>query len=196
METLSPEDHYSPKHLKRKLLEDFDGRIMISNVNGKQDVVTFVTTAAFILDNFHDNQNKNIDSIRERMEIVKTAAEIIRNDVKSLQSDLTKYPSTTEIVEHDSVIPDTLSLFLSNLITYKNSNIQKSAIGQALIQNIRPKSFLSPMQLGLSVTLHRYFGSRYLMDTCFTNLGFVLLTLKFNVSRIVLHTNKTQIWVI
>ena len=41
------------------------------------------------------------------MEIVKTAAEIIRNDVKSLQSDLTKCPSTTEIVEHDSVIPDT-----------------------------------------------------------------------------------------
>ena len=164
MEILSPEDHYSPKHLKRKLLEDFDGRIMISDVNGKQDVVTFVTTAAFILDNFHDNQNKNIDSIRERMEIVKTAAEIIRNDVKSLQSDLTKYPSTTEIVEHDSVIPDTLSLFLSNLITYKNSNIQKSAIGQALIQNTCPKSFLSPMQLGLSVTLHRHFGLRYLID--------------------------------
>ena len=71
METLSPEDHYSPKHLKRKLLEDFDGRIMISNVNGKQDVVTFVTTAAFILDNFHDNQNKNIDSKRERMGLLK-----------------------------------------------------------------------------------------------------------------------------
>ena len=117
METLSPEDHYSPKHLKRKLLEDFNGRIMISNVNGEQDIVTFVTTAtaALILDNFHDNQNKNIDSIRERMEIVKTAAEIIRNDVKSLQSDLTKYPSTTEIVEHDSVIPDTLSLFFLTL---------------------------------------------------------------------------------
>ena len=117
METFFPEDHYSPKHLKGKLLEDFDGRIMISNVNGKQDVVTFVTTAAFILDNFHDKQNKNIDSIRERMEIVKSAAEIIRNDVKSLQSNLTKYPFTTEIVDHDSVIPGTLSLFLSNLIT-------------------------------------------------------------------------------
>ena len=94
------------------------------------------------------------------MEIVKTAAEIIRNDVKSLQSDFFIYPSTTEIVEHGSVIPDTLSLFLSNLITYKNSNIQKSVIGQALIQKICPKSFSSPMQLGFSVSLQRQFGSR------------------------------------
>ena len=71
MEMLSPEDHYSPKHLKRKLLEDFDGLIMISNVNGKQDVVTFVTTAAFIFDNFQDNQNKNIDSKEKGWRLLK-----------------------------------------------------------------------------------------------------------------------------
>ena len=57
------------------------------------------------------------------------------------------------------------------MITVKDGFLQKCAIAQTLIQNVRPRTIMAPMQLALAVMLHRHFGSRYLIDTLH-KLGF------------------------
>jgi len=38
------------------------------------------------------------------------------------------------------------------------------AISHAIMSAVRPRSFVSPLQLGLSVYLHRQFGSKRLLE--------------------------------
>lgn len=74
-------------------------------------------------------------------------------------------------------ISESLQLFLEELILkYKTSNssyhkIKCTSIGHAITSAVRPRSFLSPIHIGLSVMLHRKFGSKRIIDIC-SNLGF------------------------
>ena len=52
MEEFCP-DTYSVKYMKTKLEEHFGNEVLITDVHGKADVVTFKTTAAAILDKFY-----------------------------------------------------------------------------------------------------------------------------------------------
>ena len=54
------------------------------------------------------------------MHIVKAAGDIIRNDIKLLQSNTMFYPSAEEIeASPTEFVPTTLAYFLSNLFTCK-----------------------------------------------------------------------------
>ena len=46
---------YSVPYLKKQNLADFKDQVVISNVNGKPDVITFLSTASKILQDFNDN---------------------------------------------------------------------------------------------------------------------------------------------
>ena len=148
-------------------MNDYKDQVIVNNVDGRPDVITFASTASKILQDFHkDNSNtQNIEE--EKMRIVKAAGDIIRNDIKLLQSNTMFFPSAEEIeASPTEFVPTTLlAYFLSNLFTCKDNDLIKSSIAQAVIQNVRPKSILAPMQLGLAVLFHRHFGSRYLIDT-------------------------------
>ena len=85
---LSP---YSVSHMKSKMLSHFGGRIEIKEINGKVDVVTFKTTAAAILHEFYCNP-KNIDPEEEARRILVTAAKIVKNDRKSIETKKMNYP--------------------------------------------------------------------------------------------------------
>ena len=162
---------YSVPYLKKLILADFKDQVIISNVNGKPDVITFLSTASKILQDFNDSREIEQDIITKKMKIIKAASDIIRNDIKSLENNLTSYPTTRNIENCQDLIPDTLSYFLSNLITFKNSSLTRCSIAQVLIQNVRPRTIVAPLQLALAVSLHRHFASRYLIDTL-NKLGF------------------------
>lgn len=109
---------------------------------------------------------------------MKAAADIIRSDIRSITNDFEQYPASDKIFNDlDASIPNSLQLFLEKLILkYKksSSNYHKmkcTSIGHAIISAVRPKSFLSPLHIGLSVMLYRKFGSKRLIDICH-NLSF------------------------
>jgi hypothetical protein len=52
-------DTYSFRYMKKKLLEYYGDRIIVTELNGKSNVVTFRTTASIILHDFYGQQNKN-----------------------------------------------------------------------------------------------------------------------------------------
>ena len=151
-------------------MEDCKSEVVISNVNGNPDVVTFILTVSKILQDFKTkNENESVEV--EKMKIIKAAADIIRNDIKQMASNLQSYPTVSDIEHSLNFVPTTMSYFLDNLITCKTCTLVRSSIAQSIMQNVRPRSIMAPVQLSLAVLLHRHFGSRYLIDTLH-KLGF------------------------
>ena len=78
------------------------------------------------------------------------------------------YPSSTEIEsqQHNlDYIPESLKVLLKNTLAKSCSDIVVCSIGQAVMQNTRPRTILASLQLGLGVQMHRQFGSKFLIDS-------------------------------
>ena len=163
----NPNCCYDKSYLKKRILEDFKGQIVITNVDGYADVITFQSTASKILQDFKSRASDDIEV--EKMRIIKAAADIIKNEIKQLDTSMIFYPTFEEIentVDFSSskFIPPTLLYLLQNLISCKDNNLLIASIAQTIVQNSRPKSIITPIQLSLAVILHRLYESRYLID--------------------------------
>jgi len=98
-----------------------------------------------------------MDSQSDR--VIDMAASIILNDIKMTVYDCEQYepPETTE--NGDKFIPSSLKRFLHNLLDCKGksrtvSDRRCTAIAHAIISASRPRSFISPQLLGLSMYIH------------------------------------------
>ena len=168
---------HSERHLKRKLLEVYGPRITITEIPGKVNVLMLKDTAHKILsDKWYTD--RDLDEQKERERIVKAAAAIIREDIRQMYLDCSKYPNADEINADDShLIPNSLRIFTDNVLISKSisnsSNVirRRKTINHAVMFACRPRSFISPLQIGLSVFLHRTYGSSLLIDIL-SGMGF------------------------
>ena len=164
---------YSFPYMKKRINDHFKDRIIITELDGKSNVVTFRSTAFNILHQFYESP-KTDDPEAEKFRIIETAAKLIKNDIKSINVDTSQYPSSDEIRSvEDNVefLPGTLKAFLKNVLVGKDTRIKTASIGQAIMQSVRPRILNTPLQLGQGVQMHRQFGSRFLIDTL-NQLGF------------------------
>ena len=105
---------------------------------------------------------------QEQCRIVETTAKIIKNAIKELDSNNNSYPSpdglesSRKSVEY---LPKSLSMFLNNLFVGKEKYVPLASIGQAIIQQVRVKVLIVPLQLGLAIQMHQHFRSRFLIDS-------------------------------
>ena len=156
---------YSTRHMKVKLKERFSNNLIIAEINGKADVATLRPTATKILqDFFHAPKDENSED--EKMRLVKTAAIILKNDIKSCMSNNDTYPSSEDISNTDlAYLPVSLRLLLEQWFVGKDNILKNVSIGQAIMQAVRPRVLLPPLQLGLGVQMHHHFASRFLIDS-------------------------------
>ncbi|CAG2214599.1 unnamed protein product [Mytilus edulis] len=164
---------YSTVHMKSKIQKYFGDDVIITEINGKPNVITLRKTATSILHDFHQKQNAS-DPESEKMNIIKAAASLIKSDIKSKIGTKTEYPSVSDVESlecNEHYLPDSLRLFLNSLISTCNHSLKLSAIGQTIIQATRPRSLIAPLQIGLAVQMHHHFGSRFLIDSLY-NMGF------------------------
>jgi len=164
---------YNTIYMKKRLIEHFGSAVVISEINGKSDVVTFKTTASEILHDFYRQPKEEDLSVKKRR-IIETAAKLILNDIKSVPTNKEMYPdpnTLSSVTANHEFLPDSLRTFMDTLCKGKNSAIKVSSIGQAIMQAVRPKVFISPLQIGLGIQLHHHFASKYLIDVLY-NLGF------------------------
>ena len=82
MEEICGDQAYSHKYMKKKLTEFFGSSIVISQSDGKSDKITLKVTASSIINDFY-NRPKHQGPGEEKAQIIKTAAELIKNDIKS-----------------------------------------------------------------------------------------------------------------
>ena len=78
-----------------------------------------------------------------------------------------QYPTTEELKLQAALdyIPESLRSVLTALFVGKDTQKKVASIGHAIIQAVRPRAVLAPLQIGLSVQMHHLNRSRFLVDT-------------------------------
>ncbi len=161
------EEAYSVKYMKAKLKEHFGDKIVFTELNGKSDVVTFRNTASCILYEFHKQQRSTTPD-EEKVRIIEAAAKLIQSDVKAQKVSSDVYPTPSEMSSTTTAlnfIPESLQVLLRTMFVGKNVDVKLASLGQAIMQAIRPRVLLAPLQLGLGIQMHHHFASRFLIDT-------------------------------
>ena len=92
---------YSYQYMQLKLHEHFGDSIIQTEINGKSNVVTFRNKAKAVLHEFYSHQKADPET--EKLRIVQTAAKLIRDDIKAVETSHRVYPACIEL-ESDECI--------------------------------------------------------------------------------------------
>ena len=71
----------------------------------------------------------------------------------------------SDVEEALKFIPDLLKSFLELLFVGKDIKLKLASVEQAIVQAVRPRVILAPLQLGLGVQMHHHFSSKFLIDS-------------------------------
>ena len=131
------ENSFSTKWIQSRLQADYPGEIMVTSLSGRENVITFNSTASKLLSDFYRESNK-ADSENEESSLILTAARIIKNEIKGKECDMTSYPTFSKEELSTGYLTPILDLFLKEIITSTGNEIKRAAIGQSIMQSSRP----------------------------------------------------------
>ena len=142
---------YSYAHMQMKLHEHFGDRIIQTEMNGKPNVVTFRNKAKVDLHEFYSHQKADPET--EKRRIVQTAAKLIRDDIKAVETSNPVYPAGDQLEPDQCInfLPETLKALLEGLIVGKGIQTKIASIGQAIMQAAQPRGLLAPLQVGITM---------------------------------------------
>lgn len=172
-----PGPKVSEKSLKKRLQDHYGSDIIISVGQHQETVLCFRNTGYKILSQ-QWYKSKQANEEEERLRVVRAAADIIREDIRSKVYRLDSYPDPQRFLENcEEDIPQTLQVLLDSIIKRgKRGQRQKDrtkviSIAHAVISSTRPRSFHSSLQVGVGALLSRKYGSRELIQIA-SGLGF------------------------
>ena len=160
-----PYDNWS---LKKHLKERFKDTIHFSEGGGLDDIVTMREQTSQILRSYYAQKCQEGDEESQKRAIIETAARLIKSDIISEVSTVTsQYPSSHDLKLDSalSFIPTSLLTALDTLFAGKDTRRKVAAVGQAIIQAVRPRAVLAPLQVGLAVQIHHLYRSKFIVDT-------------------------------
>lgn len=153
----------------RLLRAHYKSSITITALPGKSSHVCFSGRVNQILDEAWYSKKAGV--LNDRQGIVETAAEIILENIRKTAYDCSFFPTTDAVKEGGwNELPSSLRTFITSVVAKGKRGDSPSllrvcnSIGQAIVKEVRPQSYVSPLQTGLSVYLHRAYGSRILID--------------------------------
>lgn len=159
------------KTIKARLKENFGDDIIISTRQNRNSVVCFRDSGHKILNDAWYERQKQIDEEKEKLRIIETSGKIIAEDTRSKIYETEEYPSPDDFLkEVNSLIPETLKCLIDTIVLKKKIGDttqwkrKSTAICHSIISACRPKSFLSPLQVGLAVHLNQKYGSKHLLN--------------------------------
>ena len=92
--------------------------------------------------------------------IIETATRPIKSDIKTdVPSVCDQYPNAETIRLQTALdyITDSLRTLLQSLVVGKDIRRKVTSIGHAIIQAVRPRAIVAPLQLSLSVQMHHLY---------------------------------------
>ena len=141
VENLANTEHsaYSSTHMQQKLKEHFGNKIIQTEINGKCNVVTLRSKASEVLHDFYSQRDLDVE--KDKVRIIKTAAKLIKDDIKFVSTSHCNYPGTDELGSEESInfLPASLRVLLSDIIIANDVQTKIASIGQAIIQAFRPR---------------------------------------------------------
>ena len=160
-----PYDNYS---MKKKLKEHFKDSVHFSEAEGLGDIVTMREQTSQILRSYHKQKCQEGDEESQKRAIIETADRLIKSDIKSqISTAINQYPSSEDLKLDSalSFIPTSLRIALETLFVGKDRQRKVAAVGHAIIQAVRPRAVLAPLQVGLAVQIHHLCRSKFIVET-------------------------------
>ena len=112
---------YAHMHMKEMLLEHFGYEILVTEINGRGNVITLKGMANFILQEFHQSLAANERQEEEKHMIIQTPARLVKQDIKAVTTPGTSYPQVdTDVEKHLEVLQQSLRLFLEKVLAGKS----------------------------------------------------------------------------
>lgn len=170
-------DKPSQKWILTKLKEKYGNDVIITSLKNRSPIISFRDTGHEILYNtWYEKREKKMEN--ERLRLVKSAGEIIVEDIRSKIYFREEYPSPMKFLDNaDDDVPESLQALLETIILKnKRGDLDKwrviiTAIAHAIISATRPRSFVSSILTALSTFLLKRYGSSTLLDML-SALGF------------------------
>ena len=151
----SPHEFVTTKWIKHKLQEQLKDEIVITEINGKPNGVTFWTTTAKILQNC--NKQRCSDPTGEKERIILAAAKLLRTGIKKLKCCSKSYPNSDKIGSLEfckHFVPTSMRLLLENIFTSTSKDLKVFDLFKSIkrdvfasflhsfhLKNSTPKSF-------------------------------------------------------
>jgi len=135
--------------------------------------VTFREKTCEILRDYYSSPREDDEEAHKRA-ILLTAAKLIKSDIETTVAQIEDtYPTTAELKLAAALdfIPASLRFLLQHLFVGKDTSTKVAGIGQAVVEAVRPRAVIAPLQLGLAVQMHQLYRSRFLIDSLST-MGF------------------------
>ena len=167
-------DPYSHRTMKRELA-NIEG-IRVTQIGKEKNIVSTITSASRVLDEFHKKKNSVMSETQWKKEIIQTASALIKAEIDDIKEDRIYYPDISDISDIEmqlNYVPFLLRHFLGNIFKSRMTDmkITIAALGQAIMQQQRPRSLMAPMQFAL--TMRVYDECPGLLSNLFKN-GFCL----------------------
>ena len=159
---------YGNQYLKSQLKERYGNCIYIAEGEGLDDIVTMREKTSHILRSYFNSTKEKGDEESQKRAVLEAAARLIKSDIKTnVPTVKDQYPTTEERKLQAALdyIPESLRSVLTALFVGKDTQKKVASIGHAIIQAVRPRTVLAPLQIGLSVQMHHLNRSRFLVDT-------------------------------
>ena len=77
--------------------ERFEDEIIFAEINGLPNVATFRMKAKRILHDFYKDKRDDTNEEIEKERIILTAAKLLKEDIKTMESDLSNYPDVSNM---------------------------------------------------------------------------------------------------
>ncbi|KAK6171855.1 hypothetical protein SNE40_018279 [Patella caerulea] len=154
---------YSSKWMKEKLKSYFGDSIVFSQKEGLGDVITLRETTHKILRTFYENTRTDSSDEGKKIAMISATIKFLRNDtISNVETVNDSYPKSSELSLASALdcLPDTVRYFCEGLISGKETKQKVASLGQAIVQAIRPRAVIAPLQLGLAVQLHYHLTLR------------------------------------
>ena len=164
---------YARRYMKKKLLDHYGDDVTVIGEVRKNDIFTYRPQVSSILRQYYDKP-KEVDIELQKIRLIEADVTLIQSEIKEVvPSSKLNYPSPDSLPRNNSPlhVPPLLQLMLSKLFSGVNVDLKTAAIGQSIVQALRPRAVLTPSHIGLTTQLHQHFRSRYLIDTLHS-LGF------------------------
>ena len=132
---------------------------MITTIKNKANVVTFKQTTSSLIKEFYDDEKKRI---------IEAATRLIKSVIKVLMFLAMFTQMALKCQASRSHFSSSLHLYrvpTKTLFVGKDVNLKIASVGQAIMQSVRPRVLITPLQLGLGVQMHRHFSSKFLIDS-------------------------------